>query len=119
MVVLPNADRTKLNIRKLTDHLLDSRHPVGGHKAHLFQRVLGFTGANANDLAGKILTGVRTAPAIVGLTDQYGTRYIVDMAIDGPRGRATVRTGWIIDHGETEPRFVTAYVTRDSDNAGA
>jgi hypothetical protein len=62
-------------------------------------------------LADAILFGVRTAPATVGLTDRYGIRYIVDVEIAGPTGTAVVRTGWIIDHGETEPRFVTAFVT--------
>jgi filamentous hemagglutinin len=110
MATLPNADRARLDVQKLVSYLLDPGHPVGRHKAAVFRAALGFTRSNATEFAALISRGVRTAQASVALTDRYGTRYIVDMEIVGPTGTAIVRTGWIIDHGETEPRFVTAYV---------
>lgn len=110
MATLPAADRALLDVRKLDAYILNPRHPVGAHKAALFRTLLGFKARDRDALARAILEGVRTAPATVGLTDRYGTRYVADMEIVGPVGTAIVRTGWIIEHGQTEPRFVTAYV---------
>jgi len=97
--------------------VLSPEHPVGRHKAVLFRAALGFTRLSAGDVARAILDGLRTAEATVSLTDRHGTRYVVDMLISGPLGSAVVRTGWIIDHGETEPRFVTAYVRQEAGHA--
>ena len=59
----------------------------------------------------KIQDGVRTNPAVLGKSDQFGQRFTVDMPITGPNGNtATVRTGWIIDPGSTTPRLTTLYV---------
>ena len=42
--------------------------------------------------------------------DQYGHRYILDFEMEGPRGRAIVRSLWIVRSGEAFPRFVTCFV---------
>jgi hypothetical protein len=40
----------------------------------------------------------------------HGVKYIVDGRIETPVGRSPwVRTVWIVDHGQTAPRLVTAY----------
>lgn len=49
--------------------------------------------------------------AILGLKDQYGQRFTVDMLITGPNGNTeTVRTGWIFDVGSDTPRLTTIFV---------
>ena len=40
----------------------------------------------------------------------HGLLWRVDMPITGPRGTATVRTGWIYEEGQDVPRLTTAYV---------
>jgi hypothetical protein len=49
--------------------------------------------------------------AVIGVNDQYGQRFTVDMQIKGANGNiATVRTGWIIDTGSDIPRLTTLFV---------
>src|ERR1700679_1141707 len=110
MATLPNAHRARLDVRKLADYILNPGHPVGRHKAAIFRAALGFSRSSMAVPASASLRAVVTAPATVTLTGHHGTRYLVDMEIVGPTGIAIVRTGWIVEHGETEPRLVTAYV---------
>jgi hypothetical protein len=35
---------------------------------------------------------------------------VIDLEMSGPRGRATVRSSWIILHGEDFPRMTSCYV---------
>ena len=50
-------------------------------------------------------------PATPGKCDEHGQRYTVDIPMTGPNGQtATVRTGWIIDSGQSIPRLATTYV---------
>lgn len=47
----------------------------------------------------------------MGVSDQYGQRFTVDMLITGPNGNtATARTGWIFDVGSEIPRLTTIFV---------
>jgi len=42
--------------------------------------------------------------------DEYGTRYMIEGALNTPDGRnPQVRTVWIIRDDETNPGFVSAY----------
>lgn len=55
--------------------------------------------------------GVCENPATPGKCDEHGQRYTVDIPMTGPIGQtATVRTGWIIDSGQSIPRLATIYV---------
>jgi filamentous hemagglutinin len=107
---LPNACDAIIEIRKITGCALNPDHPIGGAKARVFATALGYTNANMPDLVAAIRLGILSCPAVRGLTDAFGTRYIVDMPMTGPAGRAVVRTGWIVEIGMTTPRLVTLYV---------
>jgi hypothetical protein len=48
--------------------------------------------------------------ALEGERDDYGQRYVVDFRMSGPRGRASVRSSWIILQGEEFPRMTSCYV---------
>lgn len=50
LVRMPNAERAVVDTRKLRDYCLSADHPRGRHKARVFQSVLGFTSAGAEDL---------------------------------------------------------------------
>ncbi len=108
---LPNAEHAIVDIAKLQDYCLDENHPVGKHKARVFQRVLGLTRADAWTLRQTILDAVKAQDdAVAGECDEYGTRFTVDVQIDGPAGAAMVRTGWIIRTDEDMPRLTTSFV---------
>jgi hypothetical protein len=40
----------------------------------------------------------------------YKQRYVLDFLMRGPKGRATVRSVWIVLADETLPRLLTCYV---------
>jgi hypothetical protein len=48
--------------------------------------------------------------AILGDSDQFGIRYIIDFDLKRGERVAKVRSCWIIRSGEIAPRFVTCYV---------
>jgi hypothetical protein len=110
---LPNADHAIVDVRKLREYSLNPAHRKGQHKARVFAASLGFTTADAESLREMILSAVLTHDAMQGTTDEHGARYTVDFKVHGLRGTATVRTAWIIDAGETNPRLVSCYVTRE------
>src|SRR4051794_1746379 len=97
---LPNAERAIVDVRKLRDYCLSTEHFRGRHKARVFESALGFTAADAEELREILLTAARTESCTATEHDEFGQRYIVDLAVSGPAGGATVRSTWIIRVGE-------------------
>jgi hypothetical protein len=80
--------------RKLNDYLLNPDHPVGGPKATWFKNALGFTRANAGDLARQVVFD--PAKAVETGVTQYGTKYNEIISITGANGRTIdVLFAWI------------------------
>ena len=110
---LPYADKAVIDPKKITNYSLDPDNQSGGaDKARVFKSALGFDKSNSDELIAQIKKGVTKFPAKLGLSDQYGQRYNVDIPVSGPNGSAVVRTGWIVDQGSSDPRLVTAYVKK-------
>jgi filamentous hemagglutinin len=105
--------RLVIDPRKLTEYALNPDNPVGADKAVMFQRHLGFTRDNYQPLLEQISAQTPEAEAIVGLTDEHGQRYRVDLEIVGTQGqREIVRTAWIVEPDSDAARLVTLYVRR-------
>src|SRR5215472_13629916 len=49
-------------------------------------------------------------PATIVSETRFGAIYVVEFRVTTPAGSATIRSGWIIGHGEDFPRLVTCYV---------
>lgn len=112
---LPNADEAVIAESKIAGYLLDSRHPDGATKAKFFLG-LGFTMRDWKDLANELRNIAANSSTGSCVETRHGTKYIVDGRIRAPSGRSPyIRTVWIVDAGQTVPRFVTAYPT-DSEN---
>lgn len=107
---IPGGERAVADIAKLRDYCLNEQHPRGRHKARVFASALGLTAADADVLRQALLTAAREGEALRGERDEYGQRYVIDWEVQGPRGRATVRSGWIVLHGEEFPRLTSCYV---------
>ncbi|NNE34116.1 MAG: hypothetical protein HKN13_02700 [Rhodothermales bacterium] len=107
---LPNAERAIIDISKLRDYCLDSRHPRGKHKARVFKSALGFTQTDADALKQAIETGILNAECEVAEEDPYGRRFVVDFEIRRGDRSAQIRALWIIKHGEEAPRLTSCYV---------
>lgn len=49
-MLIPNAENTVVDIRKLRDYCLNPEDDDGKHKARLFSSILGMTADNAEEL---------------------------------------------------------------------
>ncbi len=108
MAKLPNADRAHIDSRKVTDYLLDLRHPDGGPKA-LFFLSFGFEPENPQLLVESLLEHGRVNKVARLQKKEFGTSYIVEGPLNTPDGRnPNLRAVWIIEEDGGAPRFVTA-----------
>ena len=107
-----NAGRLRVDRNKVVDYLLSARHPDGRSKSAFFSS-FGFDAEYWEGFAEALREhGARHEVADIRESD-YGTLYIVDGIMETPDGRNPyVRTVWIIDEGNAEPRLVTAHPLR-------
>jgi hypothetical protein len=108
-MLIPNAERAVVDIRKLRDYCLNPMHPEGKHKARLFAAALGMTAHDAENLRSALLQVVKTQDAVVGRRDAYGQRYLIDFLLEWQGKQAMIRSGWIIEWGLAMPRLTTCY----------
>lgn len=108
-MLLPNAHRANVDIRKLRDYCLDSKHDEGKYKARLFAAALGMGAADGEELRLALQDAVKTHDAVPGREDEFGNRYRVDFILEWKGRRAMIRSGWIIEHGTDVPRLTTCY----------
>jgi hypothetical protein len=106
---IPHADSAFIPPEKLTDYLLNVRHPVGGSKATWF-RDIGYESANSAVLEHDLVELVRTSDDYFEKDSPFGTKYIVSGSITAPAGKdVNLTTVWIIESNTDRPRLVTAY----------
>ncbi|MGD1703514.1 DUF6883 domain-containing protein [Dapis sp. BLCC M229] len=106
---IPNSKLAEVDVRKLRDYCLSPEHSGGKHKARLFESILGMTANDAEELRNILLKVVDIYDAQLGRTDGYGQRYTLDFMLEWNNKSATVRSGWIIEHGSDIPRLTTCY----------
>lgn len=107
-MLVPNAERAVVDIRKLRDYCLNPLHDEGKHKARLFAAI-GLTANEAEELRTILLQVVKTSEARVGRRDSYGQRYIIDFPLNWRGREAVIRSGWIIELEIEMPRLTTCY----------
>jgi len=106
---LPNRLQAYIPSEKLHAYLLSETHAVGKAKA-TFSRALGFNETNAHLLEHGLLTLAHSAPVQEIVPSPHGVKYIIEGVIATPSGTAPrIRTVWILETGEENPRLVTAY----------
>lgn len=108
-MLIPNAEKAVVDIRKLRGYCLNPEHEDGKHKARLFLSVLGMTADNAEELRQILLGIVQSHEARLGRRDEFGQRYTLDFTIEWQNRSATLRSGWIIEHESEIPRLTTCY----------
>ena len=107
---MPNGENAIVDVRKVRDYCLSLTHPRGRHKARVFESALGVTKANFEDLCNALKKAARDVHATPGVSDRYGSRYIIDFEFELNEKAATIRSCWIILETEAAPRFVTCFV---------
>jgi len=109
--MLPNHEQAYIPEPKLTRYLLSETHAIGKAKAKYF-RSLGYTEANADQLADGLLMIAKSKEVNQAVSTAYGTKCIMDGDLFTPIGTIVrVRTIWVVESGDKCPRFVTAYPT--------
>jgi hypothetical protein len=103
-----------IDTRKLTDYALDPESPKGKDKAIMFQRHLGYNKENYQILLDQINTLILDSEAIPQSKDQFGTRYQVDLEIQGIEAQQIeiVRTGWLIAPNSQQAKLTTLYIPK-------
>ena len=106
---LPRGKHAQVERAKIIDYLLSIDHPDGRSKAAFFYQ-FGFSPAKWQILADALIAVGESNPVVSKRETRYGTQYVVDGALPTSSGRTpVVRTIWIIDHEDADPRLVTAY----------
>lgn len=108
-MLIPNAEKAAVDIRKLRDYCLNLDHADGKHKARLFSSMLGMTAENAEELRQILLDVVKVQDAKLGRQDEFGQRYTLDFEVQWQNRNATLRSGWIIEQGSNTPKLTTCY----------
>jgi len=70
---------------------------------------LGMTAQDAQALKDILLQKILTEPAILKRRDEFGQRYVIDFELEWEGNRAILRSGWIIENHNTEPKLTTCY----------
>ncbi|MCC7354340.1 MAG: hypothetical protein IT330_11335 [Anaerolineae bacterium] len=108
-MIIPNAERAVVDMRKLRDYCLNPTHDEGRHKARLFAAALGITREDVGELHDALLQAIKTHDAQLGRRDEYGQRYIVDFMCEWHGKRAMIRSSWIVEHGSGIPKLTSCY----------
>ena len=110
MKKLPNSQNAIIELSKLRDYCLSTEHPRGRHKSRVFREALDLNMNDAEWLQQELFDGIQNQPAEKQETDNFGTRWRVDLSITRHKMLAVVRTAWIIKSGERFPRLITCWV---------
>ena len=107
---LPNAEIAVIPVEKLRDYSLNPAHPIGKHKARVFESVLGLTAKDFLILLDAINSAILTHPAQKTRLDEFGQRYQVEFELEHKGGKAVVLTAWIIETDDFQPRLTSCYI---------
>ena len=106
---LPNRKSVHIPTSKLEGYLLSITHTFGKSKAKYF-RINGFNETNLEIFKRELENISLNNEIKERFSTSYGEKFIIDGIINTPKGgNIMVRTVWIIENGEKNPRFVTAY----------
>lgn len=108
-ILIPNAEKAIVDLRKLCDYCLNPEHDDGKHKARLFFSTFGITNNHAEELRQILLEVVKSQEAKLGRRDAFGQRYTLDFDIEWQNRSGTLRSGWIIECGSEIPKLTTCY----------
>ncbi len=118
MARLPNAGRAEIDLRKLTDYVLDPLHRTGRHKARVFAAALGIGPRDAQMLAQALRDAAAAEDAEFVRRDHHGDHYRLAFTMHVGRRSAMMRSLWTVRAGEDFPRFVSVFVQKEAEGDG-
>jgi hypothetical protein len=106
---LPEGERAYVPREKITEYLLSLTHPIGYTKA-VFFRELGYNESNIELLEEELLAIARNDEVLEIEKKPYGVKYIIEGSVKSTLNTISkIRTVWIVEINQTQPRFITAY----------
>jgi hypothetical protein len=106
---LPSCLQAYMPSEKLSAYLLSETHAVGKAKATFF-RAIGLNETNLHLLEHGLLTLAHSALVQDMVPSPHGVKYIIEGVLEAQSGASPhIRTVLILETGEINPRFVTAY----------
>lgn len=109
--LLPNADQALVDEDKLSGYALNPQHPLGQHKARVFQAALGIGQDDWEYLRDQILAAIPTAAVATVRVISFGTLYDVPILVEGLNGQThEVTTAWFVANDDDRPKLVSTYV---------
>ncbi len=106
---LPAGETSYVPREKITEYLLSLTHPVGQTKAVFFRKI-GYNESNIESLEQALLTIARNGDVVEIEAKPYGVKYIIEGSALSPSNIITkIRTIWIVEINQSQPRFITAY----------
>lgn len=112
IIKLPRYEKAVIPKAKFTQYALNPEKDPD--KANAFEKALGYTMDNADELIGQIYDKISEYDAKEKPDNGWGKRYEVIMDITGPNGKtAKVLTAWIDDKNTGEMRLTSVYVDKE------
>jgi hypothetical protein len=106
---LPRAREAIVPTDKLVHYVLNPEHPLGRHKARVFQSALGIGQRDWRYLRDQLAAAVVGAPARATRLTAFGVLYDVLALVDGLNGAShPVTTIWLVER-EGAPRLVSTW----------
>lgn len=109
---MPNAKKAVTPREKFINYSLNPDNPNARGKAEAYEKGLGYTRENADELISQVHDYVTSGnkPYEVSQSD-YGTKYKFRIPVTGPNGKTkNVIAVYQIDNGQSVPRMITNYL---------
>jgi hypothetical protein len=106
--LLRNADRAIIRAEKVRDYLLNPANAKNNGKWRLFV-ALGYSRSNWERMADDLREQHLGHEAVFSRRTPFGDMYEIVARLQGPAGRATIKSIWQYDIGSDRPRFISAY----------
>jgi len=104
---LANAEKARINPRKLRDYALNPEHESGRYKAAFFAQ-MGYTADNWTQLERDIREQHLSQSVAPGQLSRYGRKFTITADLQGPSGSTRqVTTVWIFRPGKDFAELVT------------
>ena len=112
MQILPQHSKAIVPIEKLRDYALNPNHPQGKDKARVFKATVGMERDHADALREILISTLVRSPAVRGLNDQHGERWITYHELIGLSGQPVVVTAACIFRVEQVdlPLLISCYI---------
>ncbi|MBS4027023.1 MAG: hypothetical protein KGZ58_00180 [Ignavibacteriales bacterium] len=107
---LPNGEQAIIPEAKLEEYCLNPLHPDGKHKAKVFEKALGFSISESDELRKLVLESAEMGNVTKQSKNNFGTLYRVEHTVQGLLQEEILVTLWIIPNIETQPYLTTSYI---------